>query len=316
LRTFHRGLVELCTEARLQTEIVVVEWNPPAENAGIADVLGRSPYGSSRVETRVITVPARIHAGLPHSSKRCLFEYVGKNVGIRRAEGEFILVTNPDTVYSRNLVDRMRTGRLQDGIFYRVDRADVVSPVPENAPIGEVEEYCRRSVLRTQEHWIGDRRHNPSLADYGLHAPAILRRSAGAMMRYRTPVPLHLGAPGDFVLMHRRHWHDLRGFPELEFVSDRPHHLDSLAVIGARFLGLKQEVFGGPCVLYHQEHDRPEQLDKPWTPTVRYAFDAVHVLRKPWPNSDEWGLGDRVLRSTDFGPSWGTALRQQETIVL
>lgn len=294
LQTFQRTLAELCTDAQIGAEIVLVEWNPPPERPALAEVVESRFLRSAQVTTRILTVPPAIHEGLPMSSRRQLFEYLGKNAGIRRAAGEFILATNPDTVFSRQLVDRFQWGRLREDRFYRVDRTDVAGPVPENVCASEVEEYCRQNVLRFQGHWIGDKRHNPTMGDWIVHAPAILRRMAGALVTYRTCVPLHCGAPGDFLLMHRRNWHQMRGFAELELLSERSHHLDTLAVMAARYHGLRQEVFGSHCVLYHQEHDRPE-AEKPWTESIQFAYDAMRALHQPWVNPVEWGLGEHVL---------------------
>jgi hypothetical protein len=285
LQTFQRVLVELCTEARLQTEIVIVEWNPPPDKPGMADVVRSSLVGSPYVEMRVLTVPASVHAGLPYGSRRPVLEYWGKNVGIRRAAGEFILTTNPDTVFSSQLVDQLKSGRLREDTLYRVDRADVVSPVPQNIPAREIEAWCRHNILRTHVRWIGNGL---------LHVPANLRLALGAMWRYRMWTPLHLGAAGDFILMHRGQWHKMGGFPEFEMFADRSHHIDTLAVINARYHGLRQHVFGNSCVIYHQEHDRPEQ-EKPWAASIRFTYDAMRALRRPWTNSIEWGLGDHAL---------------------
>ena len=294
LQTFQRVLVELCTEAQLQTEIVLVEWNPPPENPGIAEVVRSSVIGSEEVKLRIITVPASVHSGLPLSSQQPVLEYLGKNAGIRRASGEFILATNPDTLFSAQLVDRLKSRRLREDTFYRVDRADVASPAPQDAPARKIEAYCRQNVLRTHGRWFEAGPKNRSIRHWLLQGPAIARRALGDFVRYRTCVPLHFGAPGDFILMHQRQWHKIRGFPELEMFAGRGHHLDGLTLVAASYQGLRQEVFGGSCVLYHQEHERPEQ-EKAWAPPVQFVYDAMRALHRPWYNSAEWGLGEHTL---------------------
>ena len=252
-----------------------------------------SCVGSAVVKLRVVTVPASIHAGLPLASMRAVYEYIGKNVGIRRASGEFILATNPDVVFSTQLVEELKNRRLREDTFYRIDRADVASPVPPDASARQIEDYCRENVLRVYGRWFepGENRRSP--LQWLLHGPAILRRVLGAAVRYHMCSPLRFGAPGDFILMHQRQWHEMRGLPELEVFADRSWNLDTLAVVAARYHGLRQEVFGDACVLYHQEHgrDRTER----WEPPTRFVYDSMHALHKPWRNSGEWGLGGHTL---------------------
>ena len=59
-----------------------------------------------------------------------IFEYIAKNVGIRRANGEFVLVTNPDVLYNRPLLSLFAKRRLERDRYYRADRYDVLLPLP------------------------------------------------------------------------------------------------------------------------------------------------------------------------------------------
>merc|ERR1719215_1249832 len=51
-------------------------------------------------------------------SKAPLNEYTTKNVGIRQAKGKFVMVTNPDVVFSPALVAFMAKKQLRQDAFY------------------------------------------------------------------------------------------------------------------------------------------------------------------------------------------------------
>lgn len=98
-------------------EIILVEWNPPEENAPLSKVI-------SRRGVRVITVPRDIHSQMHGNELLPFFEYRAKNVGIRRASNEWILSMNPDIL----LTDEMRVRlslRFDSGAFYQTNRQDM-----------------------------------------------------------------------------------------------------------------------------------------------------------------------------------------------
>ena len=73
---------------------------------------------------------------------------IGKNVGIRRARGRFILATNIDLLFSDELAAFLGSQQLRTDRMYRIDRHDAMSNVPEGAPIEEQLAYCRSHLIR------------------------------------------------------------------------------------------------------------------------------------------------------------------------
>src|SRR5690349_11117145 len=96
---FIDGLVEQSSRHELPTELVLVEWNPPADRPPLAEAL-RWPAAGSSLTARVVTVPPERHAKLDFADAMPLFQMIAKNVGIRRARGEYILATNIDILFS------------------------------------------------------------------------------------------------------------------------------------------------------------------------------------------------------------------------
>src|SRR5436305_6863806 len=122
MQWFVDGLAEQAARHAVATELILVEWNPPADTPPLAEDM-RWPAPGSEMTCRVVTVPNEVHAGIPHSATLPLFQMIAKNVGIRRAAGEFVLATNIDILFSDPLFALL--GRdLEHGTLYRVDRHD------------------------------------------------------------------------------------------------------------------------------------------------------------------------------------------------
>jgi hypothetical protein len=73
------------------------------------------------------------------------------------------------------------------------------------------------------------------------------------------PTFLHLFACGDFHMMSREDWFDVRGYAELDQFS---FHLDSILSYTAHHLGIVEETFVDPMRIYHIEHG----IGSGWTP--------------------------------------------------
>ena len=99
MQHFTDGLIAQCKRHRLRAELIMVEWNPPAERRPLAEELAW-PQDCGPVDVRIITVPRELHARLPHGDKLPLYQMIAKNVGIRRARGRFVLATNIDILFS------------------------------------------------------------------------------------------------------------------------------------------------------------------------------------------------------------------------
>jgi hypothetical protein len=73
------------------------------------------------------------------------------------------------------------------------------------------------------------------------------------------PANLHINACGDFTLMAREHWMDLRGYPEFDMFS---FNIDALFCYAAHYGGVREAMLTEPLRIYHIEHD----TGSGWTP--------------------------------------------------
>ena len=124
---------------------------------------------------------------------------------------------------------------------------------------------------------------------------------------------IHTNACGDFTLLAREHWFDLRGYPEFDQFS---MNLDSIFCIAAHHGGAPELVLPDPMRIYHIEH----ATGSGWTPEGQAKlFERIRArglsfvdneevlvwasqmnrLNSPMIfNHENWGLADFELKET------------------
>jgi hypothetical protein len=129
---------------------------------------------------------------------------------------------------------------------------------------------------------------------------------------------IHMNACGDFTLMAREHWFDLRGYPEADVFS---MHLDSFLCWAAHFSGAREEILREPMRIYHIEHGvgsgwTPEgqttlfeRIARKGIPSISYdelLESITHMRRMNSPvifNGEDWGLvRDSLQEIVPAGP--------------
>jgi hypothetical protein len=129
------------------SEVIVVEWNPPADRPKLRECL-ELPSEPGPCVLRFVEVSSELHRTLPNPDAIPLHQMLAKNVGIRRARGRFILSTNIDIVFSAEFMRFVAECRLEHRTIYRMDRHDVSSEIPEKATLDELLAFCRRNTKR------------------------------------------------------------------------------------------------------------------------------------------------------------------------
>jgi hypothetical protein len=143
---FLDALAAQCERHGLDAELVLVEWNPPVDRPGLRDAL-RWPEPGDHFEARIVEVPEEIHNRLENSDKLPLFQMIAKNVGIRRARGDFVLATNIDLIFSDEMMQFLAERSLEPDRVYRADRHDVDVGIPDG-PIDEQLDWCEQHLIR------------------------------------------------------------------------------------------------------------------------------------------------------------------------
>ncbi len=121
--------------------------------------------------------------------------------------------------------------------------------------------------------------------------------------RTETAVHLHTNGCGDFTLLAREHWMDLRGYPEFDLFS---MNIDSVFCWAAHHGGAREEILQDPMRIYHIEHG----TGSGWTPEGQQKLfqriaakglswlDYEDVLHWVIFNHDDWGLAGEELKET------------------
>lgn len=141
MQHFVDGFIAQCRKHRLVAELILVEWNPPREKPPLEEAL-RWPEDFGPATVRIVTVPPEVHAKFPHGNALPLFQMIGKNVGIRRARGRYVLATNIDILLDDMTVRYLRD-QLRPGVMLRADRYDVPGDLVKNIPFDQVIAECR-----------------------------------------------------------------------------------------------------------------------------------------------------------------------------
>lgn len=314
MQLFVNGLLQQASRHNLSAELIIVEWNPPPDRLRLVDVL-KWPSKPGSCAVRIIEVPAEIHKRFDHSEKLPLFQMIAKNVGIRRAQGHFVLATNIDILFSDEMMKFLASDQLTDGCLYRVDRYDVPSDIPDDVSIDEQLKYCWQNVLR-----INRRNDTRVLGNGDFNLRRLVKGARSSLREIRRIIrgeeqPLHTNACGDFTLMAREHWFTVRGYPEFNMYSFR---LDGLLCYAAHFAGARETVLKVPMRIYHIEHSpgsgwtpgvggellakRLTKADVPQLSGEQYAAWVTEMCCKRQPiifnQSEAWGLADENLSET------------------
>src|SRR5947208_13551885 len=81
MQTFVNAFISQCQRHDLRAELILVEWNPPADRPRLAEAL-KWPADPSPCEVRIIEVPETLHRRFKCAEALPLFQMIGKNVGI------------------------------------------------------------------------------------------------------------------------------------------------------------------------------------------------------------------------------------------
>jgi hypothetical protein len=251
----------LC-DAGVAHEFLFVEWRPLTHKPYLATVLGDAFPDVPGSTVRSVVVDPAYHDALSLNPKIQFQEFIAKNVGIRRARGRFVLTTNTDIYLGRGALAFLAAQSLTPGVLYRAARHDLKWDSDVTAMTWE--------FLHDERNW-----------DVVNHIKA----------------PWFTNASGDFLLLDRATYHELRGFNEV--YRNAKIHMDSNFCVKAHASGVSLVDIGAP--VFHVGHgtlnaqmdgyrDRP--ADAPWG-DIRWNSTVLYE------NGPEWGLGEAPERDVD-----------------
>lgn len=240
MQIFTNGVLAQAEKFRLPCELIVVEWNPPADKPPLGEAL-TWPEQSEYCDVRFIVFPRELHDRYKHAAQLPLYQMIAKNVGIRRARGEFVIATNIDILFSDELFAFMASRQLDPQRMYRCQRHDVNEEIPLELTQAEHLEYCRNNIVRINSRYGSE----------DLITGDIVSFHKTDEETVNGVVNLHTNACGDFTMLSREAWFKLNGYPEFDMYS---FHLDSLLCYMAFYAGYRETDLAPPLLTYHIEH--------------------------------------------------------------
>jgi hypothetical protein len=337
---FVSGLVAQAEKFQFPIELVLVDWNPPEGKPNLHEAL-TWPEKSGYFTYRVIEVPPHVHQTFPHGDKLPLFQYIAKNVGIRRAKGDFVLSTNIDILFSDEIMAFMK-GHLNENTLYRVDRYDIEDKIQDEWSFEEILAYARTHIIRTSpvvgtsskkqlkgplnNFWAAARLFIKNLVlfprmlwtgevkklmtEQELSIKSLFKKIFNYLW-YLTKIAmgkgLHTNACGDFTLLSKKDWFKLHGYPEWPQYSWK---IDSVLLYQCYYNRIKMHNLPTSHAIYHIEHGSG------WTPEGENLLFS-RLQEKGIPYMDDRALqkeieNQKMLRKKGvyitYGPKdWGLA---------
>lgn len=147
MQTFLTSFLLQAEAFKLHAELIIVEWNPPADRPRLREVL-QWPLETQYCRVRIIEVGESLHRRFRYSQEIPLFQMIAKNAGIRRAVGKFILATNVDILFTNEWVRFLTEKDLQPTVLYRMNRLDVPLEVSSKPLIALRLTFCHENKVR------------------------------------------------------------------------------------------------------------------------------------------------------------------------
>lgn len=313
-QTFLRHLASLEERHKALFDLIVVEWNPPADRPRMADAFDWSGLPN----TRIVTAPPEVHDAIPIPGRMPMLEFFAKNVGVRRALTPFVLSTNPDVILSPDFFDYIGDQTLDPNAFYRADRYDLAPDIVFDAPSARIFELAKQATFEVHtrntvdpeepfSHFVDPATPLESWPQsQPVYGETVLRDGVEiALGSRRDPLSgLHTQASGDFIMASRDAWLKVRGHWER---TDTYTHLDSYLICHLHAAGFRQHILRRPIMVLHMDHSRDDHKTRPSRP---YSETLAEIRQAaagglPNPNDENWGLAHINLPETRPSPRAG-----------
>jgi len=241
----------LFAELGIPFEFVFVEWNPiPSKTLLSEKICNRFPTA------RAIVVPPEIHQVYTTNPHMPFCEMPAKNVGIRNASGDTILILNGDILLSCEIAERFATLVPESRCFYRCQRVDIQ---PVDLTSGFHEETV--NVIPNGEE--------------------------------RRPPVRYMGAGGDFCFARKSLFMEMTGYDEDTRFTTRAKDWQFFQSALRRRIAI--EFIGKAYHLDHQEGFRHAPEDSKNTSKAHFGGYWNFSFELPYCNASNWGFSDLKL---------------------
>ena len=320
MKLFTQGLLDQTRKHQLDAELIFVEWNPPSDKPLLNEALPK-PQKGDRLTIRYIIVPAAVHQRYRRGEDIPLFQMIAKNAGIRRAQSDWILCSNVDLLFSDRLMEVMKAGKFDKKSYYRANRCDIPNKVEAGWTTDQALAFAENNILcrlgKDERYlYVGDWPHVLPRNRFTLwlvdKANYLRLKYMYDSVQFRLR-PLDAEACGDFTLMHRQGWSDIKGYLELDLYS---LHIDTFALMMALTMDYRQVILDSAACTYHIEHEsgwgsmNPIEKIKFWEKRPGLAHDFIWEAAKfmlyqkktYYVNDDKWGMPSEKFEEITLTP--------------
>jgi hypothetical protein len=314
-QSFVSRLAEQAERHRVRCELLLVEWNPPEARIPLGHALDW-PAGTPFFSAKVVTATRELHRSHRNSIPLQMFQMIAKNVGIRRAAGDYVIATNIDIIFSDELFAFLKTAPLERDVLYRSDRWDIPNALQLEPSLDSILSRARRETIRKnlrdgtyvrQPDGTFENSTRPAYEAYFVDPirgeldkllwritkdPADtegLKTAIGRVRnefledqrRFAAAPLLHTNGCGDFTMLSRYAWGRLRGYPEWHIFS---WAIDSVLLFQAHYNGIRVEELPTDATHYHIEHD----YGSGWSPEgAASLWERVERVSIPYLTMDD-----------------------------
>eukprot|EP00756_Hemistasia_phaeocysticola_P024348 Hpha_TRINITY_DN15946_c2_g1::TRINITY_DN15946_c2_g1_i1::g.73123::m.73123 len=379
------NVIAYAARYEMYVEVIVVEWNPEPDRKRLPKILNiPSRLDARYVTIRILTVSKQLHeVAVEPPIHMPVQQYIGKNIAIRRAHGDFVVAWNGDMLLTKHFWERAKRRDFKKRIYYRIDRLDMDKPLPKEFDVGDLEKereegfvqlhvYQIRTAVGTRklktsaekaQFWYDFYHTNDTTGKFAerccnagceLEFKSCRWKSrmgwTGDMIRAEVPKLVvkgdmkgiedimnlgqhfHANAPGDFLMMHRDDWMQIRGYPEAPYQDE----MDKYPMPQAFCMGMDQEILAPPIASIHQYHAASwgagdamseDMKNRPSLGPRKYIEDSRNMLISKkavtlWGDPNElgcnhkdWGFGNIALRESLLIPLATNSTRNSLRVV-
>lgn len=260
----------------IKTEVLIVEWNPLVNYEKLSFIISKWNNDLQfKNKIRIITVSNENHNNFINKFNfslpcKSFQEYPSKNVGIRNANGEYILQTNPDIYYPKATIDNIEK-------IIQQKLNNVISTFPRGARTDLLEVHNFKSLENVKDKELLDYLDNFERID---------------LKNKKNIKNIVYNALGDFLLFKKDDAIKSGGFKEYPLAI---HHHEQPFVDAFKKFNINEISIDG-LLIYHFDHNRisyekVDETKKINLPNITYQF-LTNIN-----NDTNWGLKNINLNS-------------------
>jgi len=264
-----------CFNSAIDTydEVIYVDWNSPTHSL-LYDIKDNIQFKGNFKHIVISPEIASILTNNDPNAQKCC-EVLGRNIGLRRATGDYLISTNIDIIHpERNQLEEIITNS-DYNTFYTIGRRGMDWDMIKNFHNGEII-FDKWKELR--EFYIKNSKESFHLKDLVNDKYSLI------------------ACCGDYQIASKKIWNEIRGFEEDLIYS---LHADTNVQKKAVEHGFKLEAIYNPA-LFHIDHGKGGGGFLDGINKVTNDYYRAIISQQKTQNSESWGFGDTEIEFEIF----------------